>query len=268
MTNKTLKIAEHFYSVQCEGATTGVPAYFIRLKGCNLSCGLSTKHILEIKKAGRGNTDSGTFIGDLHKEGSATWTCDTAPIWLFGDNVTFEDLEQSWRDQGVFDWITSGRIHLIWTGGEPAIPKHQTDIVDFLDWFSYPVYNEIETNGTFYIEDALFSKLHQINCSVKLANSGMEKERRIIPEALERIMEHDNYWFKFVVSEEKDLEEINADFIKPFDIPWSRILMMPGLDDQANFHERTRFVLEMAKKYGYTGLTRLHVSAWNKTTGV
>ena len=26
--------------------------------------------------------------------------------------------------------------------------------------------------------------------------------------------------------------------------------MMPGLDDQDNFHERTAFVLEMAKKYG------------------
>ncbi len=27
-------------------------------------------------------------------------------------------------------------------------------------------------------------------------------------------------------------------------------------------------LLEMAKKYGYVGLTRLHVSAWDKLTGV
>ncbi len=27
-------------------------------------------------------------------------------------------------------------------------------------------------------------------------------------------------------------------------------------------------LLEMAKKYGYIGLTRLHVSAWDKLTGV
>ena len=44
--------------------------------------------------------------------------------------------------------------------------------------------------------------------------------------------------------------------------------MMPGLDSQDNFHERTRFCLEVAKKYGYIGLTRLHVSAWDKLTGV
>jgi hypothetical protein len=44
--------------------------------------------------------------------------------------------------------------------------------------------------------------------------------------------------------------------------------MMPGLDSQEDYHERTRFVLEMAKKYGYRGLTRLHISAWDRATGV
>jgi hypothetical protein len=43
---------------------------------------------------------------------------------------------------------------------------------------------------------------------------------------------------------------------------------MPGLDDQADFHERTNFVLEMAKIYKFRGLTRLHISAWNKTLNV
>ena len=268
-----LTISEHFYSIQCEGRTTGYPAYFIRLKGCNLSCGLSTKHLLEVKNAGRGNTDSGTFTGDLHGEGTATWTCDTAPIWLFGDTMTNDQLIGHWKDQNILEWIKQGRIHLIWSGGEPTIPKHQKTIVQFLDYFcdtynDSKTYNEIETNGTFFIEDGLFNHLHQINCSVKLANSGMEKDRRIVPEALKRIMAHPNYWFKFVISEEKDLVEIIRDFIEPFSIPWSRILMMPGLDSQADFHERTRFVLEMAKKYGYIGLTRLHVSAWDKTVSV
>jgi hypothetical protein len=43
---------------------------------------------------------------------------------------------------------------------------------------------------------------------------------------------------------------------------------MPGLDNQKNFHEKTKISLEMAKKYGYIGLTRLHISAWDKATGV
>ena len=43
---------------------------------------------------------------------------------------------------------------------------------------------------------------------------------------------------------------------------------MPGLDKQENYHERTKFCLETAKEHGYIGLSRLHISAWDQTTGV
>ena len=64
------------------------------------------------------------------------------------------------------------------------------------------------------------------------------------------------------------MKEIEEDFVKPFNISPSKVVMMPGLDKQEDYHERTRFCMEMAKKYGYVGLTRLHVSAWDQTTGV
>jgi organic radical activating enzyme len=172
----------------------------------------------------------------------------------------------------------SGRVHIIWTGGEPTIPKHQRAIVAFDHYldeyclektgFFCKSYNEIETNGTIIIQDDLFDMLNQINCSVKLANSGMSKKRRINAAAIEKMMTHENYWFKFVISTEDCLKEIETDFIKPFNIPHDKVLMMPGLDSQDNYHERTRFSLEMAKKYGYIGMSRLHVSAWDKLTGV
>ena len=276
MENNTLEISEHFYSVQCEGISTGVPAYFIRLKGCNISCGFSGKRIVELKRQlddVDGYVEGGNIVGDLHEEGKATWTCDSAPVWLRGVHTTYEQLVQSWKDQGILDWILDGRIHLIWTGGEPTIPKHQKAISSFLKWFAdkyktEKVYSEIETNGTIVIEDSLLMWLDQINCSVKLANSGMEKDRRINPEALRRIKLHRNYSFKFVISNEEDLNEILTDFVTPFQIPARNICMMPGLDSQEHYHERTRFVLEMAKKYGFRGLSRLHISAWDKATGV
>ena len=249
----TLAISEDFYSVQCEGVTTGVPAYFIRLKGCNLMCG---------------GPD-----GSLMKNKKATWWCDTEYVWKAGEEKPFQYLASRWTDQDLTDWIKEKRVHLIWTGGEPTIPKHQKSICEFLEWFvsgnncDYP-FSEIETNGTQYIEDGLFDKLDQINCSVKLANSGMNESRRIKPEALDRIMDHENYWFKFVISDEDDILEIERDFVKPFNIPPRKVLMMPGLDNRENFHERTRFCMEVAKDYGYTGLTRLHISAWNQTVGV
>ncbi len=255
----TLNIAEDFYSVQGEGNTSGVPAYFIRLKACNLMCGGKD--------------------GSLMKSGDATWWCDTEYVWRRGLEKPFQYLIDRWTEEGILDWVKEGRVNLIWTGGEPTIPKNQRAINGFLDWFyddilsetnasHVSVYNEVETNGTIYIQDEFFEKLHQINCSVKLANSGMSKRMRIKPEALERIMSHPNYWFKFVISTEDCLKEIEEDFIKPFNIPAKKVLMMPGLDKQVDYHERTKFCMEMGKKYGYTGLTRLHVSAWDQTTGV
>lgn len=266
-----LNISEDFYSVQAEGDSTGVPAYFIRLKGCNLSCGISSKQIIDIKRAGKGNIPHETFIGDLHESGKATWTCDSALVWLFGDAKPFEYLVDRWKEQNVLDNIIKGKTHLVWSGGEPTV--HQNKIVDFLNWFQeqYPhaeLYNEVETNGTITMTDEFSDKMHQINCSVKLQNSGMSKERRIKRDALNKIIAHPNYWFKFVVSLEEDLIEIKNDFVNEFDIEHKRILMMPGLDDQDDFHERTRFILELAKKSGYRGLTRLHISAYNKVTGV
>tara|TARA_Y100000310_G_C20479962_1_gene714208 strand:+ start:146 stop:922 length:777 start_codon:yes stop_codon:yes gene_type:complete len=252
----TLDISEDFYSVQCEGVTTGVPAYFVRLKSCNLMCG---------------GPD-----GSLMKKGKATWWCDTEYVWRKGLEKPFQYLVDRWEEEGILNWILDGRVNIIWTGGEPTIPKHQEAITNFLNWLyleyqeerDINIYNELETNGTLYIKNDLFMCLDQINCSVKLANSGMPLDRRIRPEALERIMEHENYWFKFVISNKEDLKEIEKDFIEPFNIPARKVLMMPGLDRREDFHERTKFCMEMAKEYGYTGLSRLHISAWDQTVGV
>jgi hypothetical protein len=110
--------------------------------------------------------------------------------------------------------------------------------------------------------------LDQINCSPKLSNSGMTEKQRIVPDAIKRIMEHKNYQFKFVISNEEDVKELFRDFVVPFSIPLTNVVCMPGLDDVKDFEERTQFCLEMAKKYRFRGLTRLHIAAWNKTLNV
>jgi organic radical activating enzyme len=275
--NKLL-ISSDFYSVQGEGKSSGVPSYFVRLGICNLTCGMSrafTNNLLKEKSL----EDGEIFEGDLHKEGKATWTCDSTSQWLWrGEDKEFQYLIDRWKEQDVYDDIKNGTIHIIWTGGEPTIKGHQEAICNFTNyWNQYDfqnertgiqAYYEIETNGTVYIEDTLFKDLDQINCSPKLANSGMTEKQRINPEAIKRIMEHSNYQFKFVISTEDDVKELFRDFVKPFNIPLKNVVCMPGLDDVADFEERTQFCLEMAKKYRFTGLTRLHIAAWNKTLNV
>lgn len=278
--NKLL-ISSDFYSVQGEGKSTGVPSYFIRLGLCNLTCGMSNRFLKNLIN-GKELADGEIFKGDLELEGKATWTCDSTSQWAWrGENKDFQYLIDTWREQGIYQDILNGTIHLIWTGGEPAMKKHQEAIENFFTYWAnmesdtrgllkvdFHVYNEIETNGTVELSDGMFYLIDQINCSPKLENSGMTAKQRIKPEVIEQFMKHPNYQFKFVISTEDDVKEVFRDFVEPFNIPLKNVVMMPGLDDQADFHERTQFVLEMAKKYKFTGLTRLHISAWDKTLNV
>lgn len=290
-------ISEDFYSIQGEGHTTGVPAYFVRLANCNLYCGASRKEMNSIIKEELHVDPNQRWHGELHKTGKASWTCDSIPVWYKGIERDNQYLINRWKEQGIYEDIKSGKIHIIWTGGEPTMPKSQEAIVKFtIDWINseeqnichwidYPnlenhkrdyenpsykqiPYYEIETNGTFVIDKQLFIMIDQINCSVKLSNSGMEVKQRIKPDALNQIMKHKNYWFKFVIESEEDIKEIFRDFIEPFNIPLTRVMCMPALDDQEKFHERTNFVCEMAKKYKFIAGTRLHISSWGAVTGV
>ncbi len=263
-----LKISEHFYSIQGEGASVGVPAYFIRLQGCNLMCGGPNAQLM--------------------KEGKATWWCDSELIWRSGNDVTVIDLISSWQKDDILDRILSGQIHLVWTGGEPTLPKHVQAITEAMHTLNdmYPqndIYNEIETNGTIVVPEQFYTGhqnpqgaytswipevIQQVNCSPKLANSGMAESMRKNPDAIEQIKNHRNGWFKFVVSCEDDIWEIQEDWILPFKLNPSSIIIMPGVDNREDLAERTRFLFEMTKKYGYRGVTRQHILAWNRVTGV
>ena len=275
--NKLL-ISSDFYSVQGEGISSGIPSYFVRLGICNLTCGMSRAFTNNLLKEAS-LEDGEIFKGDLELEGKATWTCDSTSQWLWrGEDKEFQYLIDRWKEEGIYEDIKNGTIHIIWTGGEPTIKGHQQSIVNFTKyWINkhtnnvdeiYNPYYEIETNGTIVIDEPLFNYLDQINCSPKLSNSGMTEKQRINPEAIRRIMQHNNYQFKFVISNEEDVLELFEVFVVPFSIPLKNVVCMPGLDDVANFEERTQFVLEMAKKYKFRGLTRLHIAAWNKTLNV
>jgi len=284
--NKLL-ISSDFYSVQGEGISSGVPSYFVRLGICNLTCGMSRAFANKLAKEQK-LEDGEIFVGDLHAEGKATWTCDSTSQWLWrGEDKEFQYLIDQWKEQGIYDDIKNGTIHIIWTGGEPTIKGHQEAISNFIKYWKsvdpsinkiisgglvltdkITAFSEIETNGTVVIDEPLWIQLDQINCSPKLSNSGMTEKQRINPDAIERIKQHSNYQFKFVISNEEDVQELFRDFVIPFSIPLKNVVCMPGLDSQTDFHERTNFVLEMAKKYKFRGLTRLHISAWDKTLNV
>jgi organic radical activating enzyme len=280
---QTLLISEIFYSVQCEGISSGVPSVFIRLAMCNLTCGFSNKFVNAYAKQTHEVIDT-NLIGDLHASGDASWTCDTMPVWIKGQEWEFREVIDWFKRENIYEDILNGTVHIVWTGGEPAIPGHQKSIYNFLKYLAETkegsinnVYSEIETNGTLNFSLLIGEGIiNQVNCSPKLSNSGMSEKKRIRPEVINWLNTIDEdprefgnikVQFKFVISTEDDIFEMFETYIKPFNIPLTKVVCMPGLDSQEDFHERTRWVLEMAKKYKFIGLTRLHVSAWDKTTG-
>jgi 7-carboxy-7-deazaguanine synthase len=247
-----MKISEQFYSIQGEGASQGTPSYFVRLQGCNLMCGGSNGKLLESDEA--------------------SWYCDTEDVWKHGVDTTNEELLNRITQAGQLENVLSGQTHLIWTGGEPMMPRNIKDIAEFnahiAQYFlENKVYNEIETNGTFTLGNhgTIFN---QINCSPKLANSGMGKERRINPLAIESIRDHPNSWFKFVITKESDVGEIELDYVVPFKINKERVIIMPGVDTREDLADMTRLTYEVAMKTGYRAITRGHILAWDKRTGV
>jgi len=227
-----------FYSVQGEGPTSGTPAYFMRLQGCNLDCGF----------------------------------CDTTEVWKRGERKTNSELVQKLKDDGQLANILTGKTHVVWTGGEPALPHHQKGITDFLSYLETeypgsPVYNELETNGTLALIPEMTLRMNQINCSPKLSNSGEPKEKRIVPYVINQI-KNMNSTFKFVVSNESDIDELKDDYVFPFNLFHKQVILMPEVTRLKDLSDRTRFVYDMAKKYGYRATTRGQVLAWDKTTGV
>ena len=250
----SLRISETFMSAQMEGSSTGIPSVFIRLTGCNLMCGGP--------------------LGSLMKQGKATWYCDSETVWKLGKEYSNEQILDKFIELGQLDNVLSGRTRLIWTGGEPTMPQHVTGIMEFLDWFSEQhdtenVFSEIETNGSLIVPDEFYNTyIHQINCSAKLSNSGMPASMRINKEAINQVITHPEGYFKFVISIEDDIAEMERDFIKPFDIHWSKVILMPGLDKQEDAFERTRFIYDMGRKYGYRAVTRGQVVGYGRLTGI
>lgn len=230
-----LFISEKFYSIQGEGASSGVPAIFIRLSGCNLLCQ------------------------------SENWVCDSIEVWRKGTKTPFEEV---FTEKEV-DLLRRG-AHLVLTGGEPLM--HQKKIMQFIDWFEMQLgfvpYTEIETNGTILPTSEFQTYIHQWNCSPKLENSGETFERRYNPIVLGVICVQENSWFKFVVDSVKDLREIYDFYIDSRMIKNEQVILMPAGATQEELSKNRVEVLELCKSSGFRYSDRLHIVAWNKKTGV
>ena len=219
-----------FYTLQGEGDSMGKPAVFLRLHFCNLRC--------------------------YWCDAWYTWNSNTKEFWMESNNWSVKKAAQTIKKA----WPVKNRQlqkRLVITGGEPLLQKNTIDqLIDMLpDW-----YVEVETNGTIMPTDKMLKRC-QFNCSPKLENSRNLKSLRIKPDVLNPLNKV-NTVFKFVVMTEKDIDEIERDFVKPFRLDINKIIIMPQGVTAEEVSRNARRVVEKVKEKGYKLLGRLQCDIW------
>ena len=232
-----MNISEIFYSIQGEGASSGIPAVFIRFSGCNLQCpGCDTKYHIN------------------------------------GQKMSLEDVLAKIKE---FNPVSK---RIVFTGGEPLL--YQEDIVRIVEGLkpfagkfgSY--YNwsfEIETNGT--IEPELIHKrlcsnhssIHiRYNVSPKLS---FNEKAHNDSDILGTFLSSSDSIFKFVISNDQDIEEVNK-MQREISIPKESIYLMPLGATRKEQEKNMPRVIKHCLKTGYKFCPRLHVLVWGNKQGI
>jgi 7-carboxy-7-deazaguanine synthase len=224
-----MRIAEIFYSVQGEGSLVGVPSVFVRTSGCNLRC---------------------------------AW-CDT-PYTSWnpeGEEIAIPEIV---RRVAAF----APARHVVLTGGEPMIAAGLSELSQMLR--ERGMHITVETAGTVFTEVAC----DLMSISPKLSNStpeGVFREHhdklRRQPAVLRRLMAEFDYQLKFVIARAEDVEEARA-VVKSLGTPAGKVILMAEGVNADVLHERSLWLAELCKEYGYRFSPRLHVDLYGNRRGV
>lgn len=234
---------EIFASLQGEGASIGRPSTFVRLSRCNLAC---------------------------------QW-CDTAYTWRFeGDNRPHRDetaFDRTANQLTLPETEVAARVaalppdRLVITGGEPLLQGAAlARMVAALNALRPGMHIEIETNGTVAPHAALDPLVHQYNVSPKLAHSGNPADLALIPERLAEWAAEPRAFFKFVVAEPSDLDEVLA-LQEIHAIPGERLFLMPEGRSSDVLRARSTWLGETCASKGWRFTDRLHIHVWGDTRG-
>ena len=234
-----------FYTIEGEGEYAGYPSVFMRLSMCNLTC------------KGFASADS-------------PHGCDSFVSWSVKNRFTLDKVLDVLEDEGHVKHL---REHAIWkiTGGEPLIQqKTLLQLMEmFVKRFGFIPKIDFETNATIEPLPEWAAYKATFTTSPKLSNNGDPEEKRYKPAVLRWHVQHGS-GFKFVVSEQKDLDEVYEKYINHPDvlIPKHRVWLMPCCGSRAEHTDKAATIAELCKSNDLKFSPRLQLVIWDKALKV
>ena len=234
-----------FYTIEGEGEYAGYPSVFMRLSMCNLTC------------KGFASADS-------------PHGCDSFVSWSVKNRFTLDKVLDVLEDEGHVKHL---REHAIWkiTGGEPLIQqKTLLQLMEmFVKRFGFIPKIDFETNATIEPLPEWAAYKATVTTSPKLSNNGDPEEKRYKPAVLRWHVQNGS-GFKFVVSEQKDLDEVYEKYINHPDvlIPKHRVWLMPCCGSRAEHTDKAATIAELCKSNDLKFSPRLQLVIWDKALKV
>ena len=291
-----IRYSEIFHSVQGEGRFVGVPSVFFRTFGCNFHChgfgqGRDKSKWLTPEEMPY-NTQDLSELKDIKDLPVVDIGCDASASWApkYKHLVNWEPIDTiakeiiSYTPENKWICSTGQDIHLIITGGEPMLWQRELQQL-----IRQPAFRDLknitfETNCTQSFKEGFDKFLqglvagdygkHPIHVtwstSPKLSISGEQWDEAIKPDVARQYAEIPNthLYFKFVVEDEQDLEEVDmarkayADAGVEADI----YLMAVGATVEGQ-SKTAKQVADLCLKYGYKYSPRLHVDLFGNKWG-
>jgi len=216
---------------QGEGPTLGRRAAFVRLGRCNLDCSY----------------------------------CDTPYTWDWERFDPAAELSRRPVADVVDEVAGMGVDRVVVTGGEPLLQQRR--LVPFLEAASDRGWAvEVETNGTIAPLPEVTALVERFNVSPKLANSGVARDRAIVPDALRALAATGRAAWKFVVASPADLDEVQA-LVDGFGLDAAAVHVMPEGTTAAAVLAGGRALADAVQARGWHLTTRLHVLLWGDERG-
>ena len=125
---------------------------------------------------------------------------------------------------------------------------------------------EIETNGTVDPPGRLDIRVDQYNVSPKLAHSGNPADLALKPAMLDRWATDERAFFKFVLAEPGDVDEV-LELVKTHMIPPARVFLMSEGTDSETLRTREEWLVPLCMEHGFRLSDRLHIHLFGDTRG-